>query len=132
MTIFIAHSVPLRPRALQHRLRLRGAGHTGILAVTSGLPTERAYHQASDHLIADAGQVFAIWNGISDGCPMDVAAALALKKPVYVEIVSSAPLPTASCLTDGLSMRRSWALFRELPTIEQWWEEQDKEKAPPE
>jgi len=131
MTVFVCHSMTLKERAEQEKARLETAGHIVLM------PSDPTNHTEEHIIVMNAHRmkvfadvVFAIWDGISDGCYGDVCIAMALDKPAYVEIVRKPVLNWG--LIQDKAMRRAWTLFAELPKIEQWWVEQEKEKPPPE
>jgi hypothetical protein len=124
LTIFIAHSVTLGQQAIELKARLEAAHHGVLMPMNPTDLSECAIHGCNAGRIRNAGLVFALWNGQSDGCPMDVAMAIALGRKVYVDLRNAQPA------MPGV-MVRAWALFEELPQISEWWEEQEKEKPPP-
>jgi nucleoside 2-deoxyribosyltransferase len=138
MRVFIAHSMTLKAEAEAEGRRLIAPSH-GIWLPTDprGL-TELMVHRENANRIKQCDAVFAIWNGVSDGCYGDVCMAIALGKPVYVRIVRGTydTIMRIEHGKDGAKVRevaesesRRWALFSELPTIEDWWNSQ-KEIAP--
>ena len=120
MTIFTAYSAPLKDKALELKARLEVAGHKVCMAVISGLDTELEYHQVNAKLMGGCELVFALWNGISDGCPMDVAMGISLGKPVYAEVICTDRTRICRQTKGCTYMTRAWALFSELPNIEEW------------
>jgi len=121
MTVFVCHSMTLKEQAQQEKARLETAGHIVLMPSDPTNHTEEHIVVMNAHRMkVFADVVFAIWSGISDGCYGDICMAMALGKPVYVEY----PV-TASHFCKPV-MRRAWALFGELPKIEQWWEEREK------
>ena len=105
--------------------RLEGAGHEVCFPCNPEGRTELQIFQDNANEIERCDVVFALWSGVSDGTPMDVAMAIALGKPVYVTLIASAGLlQIRKQYPNDVLMRRAWRLFGELPKIEEWWEEQ--------
>jgi hypothetical protein len=117
MRVFIARSETLKAEALDEGLKLEEVGLEVALPVDPRGLTEEEIHVVNASRIKDSDEVFAIWNGVSDGCYGDVCMAIALGKPVYVRTVRG---------TYDISESRRWALFNELDTIENWWETYNK------
>jgi len=125
MMIFLASSVTLRASSAALADRLEAAGHVVCLPCNPEGRTELEIFQDNANEIERCDVVFALWSGASDGTPMDVAMAIALGKPVYVTLIASAGLlQHRKQYPNDVLMRRAWALFGELPKIEEWWEEQ--------
>jgi hypothetical protein len=106
-SIFLAHSVSLTAKALELKAKLEAAGHKVELPIDPLNLTELSILQGNAFLIGRCDVVFALWSGMSDGCYGDVCMAIALGRRVYVEY-------------PNLHMRRAWALFSELKTIDSW------------
>lgn len=125
MILFLAHSMTLKAEALALKERLVAAGYKVLMpyeAHPNGDFELLIFRENADRILK-AGAVFALWNGTSDGTPMDVAMSIALGKPVYVEVVPMQP-GTRRHFSRREMHVRAWALFSELPTIEEWWKKQ--------
>lgn len=127
MIIFVAHSMALKIQAEELREKLVAVGHEVLMPTHPEGKSERQIVQENATLIGRSGTVLGIWSGISDGCPMDVAMAIALGKPVWAEMPKR-PIPLSGYEAQGAGpqigkdvMVRAWALFEELPKIEEWW-----------
>lgn len=116
MILFLAHSMTLKAEALALKERLSAAGHTVQMPCDPVGHTEYRIHTWNAALIKQAEAVLALWDGSSDGCPMDVAMAIALGRKVYVDFRNAQPTTPAVRL-------RAWTLFSELPTIKGWFDE---------
>jgi hypothetical protein len=118
MRIFIARSVSLFVEAHALADRLSAASYEVSMPCAVEGKTELGIFKLNAQRIRKADVVLALWNGISDGTPMDVAMAIALRKPVYVQTMLDLP-PGFTCLGGGSPLLpRAWALFSELGTID--------------
>jgi len=120
--IFVAHSMTLKTEAEEEFLKVEAAGHYPLMPVWPNGKTECRIHELNALTMRAGDVVFAIWDGVSDGCYGDVCMAIALGKPVYVRVLASPGLLShrKQYPNDAL-MKRAWALFSELPKIEEWW-----------
>jgi len=123
MILFLAHSCTLRAEALELKAKLEAAGHTVQMPCDPEGKTEYRIHTWNAALIRQAEAVLALWNGMSDGCYGDVCMSIALGgKVVYAEII--APRRSSPAwLHAQETHKRAWALFSELPTIEEFMEQ---------
>jgi nucleoside 2-deoxyribosyltransferase len=120
MILFLAHSCTLRAEALELKAKLEAAGHTVQMPCDPEVKTEYRIHTWNAALIRQADAVLALWNGYSDGCYGDVCMAIALGgKPVYVKYPEWQEVDRRTLKPH---MRRAWALFSELETIEEFME----------
>lgn len=119
MMIFLASSVTLRASSAALADRLEAAGHEVCLPCNPEGRTELQIFQDNANEIERCDVVFALWSGVSDGTPMDVAMAIALGKPVYVQYPQWADVDRRTLKP---YMRRAWALFGELPGIDEFLE----------
>jgi hypothetical protein len=123
--LFIARSVTLEAKADALADRLKAAGHEVTMPCNPEGLTEVRIFKLNAERIRRADVVLALWSGVSDGCPMDCAMAIALGKPVYVQGIYEWPEEGLTCAgAAGPRLPRAWALFSELSSIDSWWKEQ--------
>jgi nucleoside 2-deoxyribosyltransferase len=116
--VFLAHSIALAKSAKELADKLEAARHEVIMPCSVDGWKEIGIFQRNAHRIKEADVVFAVWDGTSDGTPMDVAMSIALGKPVYVKYPGHDP--AYNILSHVLL--RAWCLFAELPSIESFLE----------
>jgi len=126
MRVFIAHSMTLKAQAEELKAKVEAAGHCVVMPCNPQWRTELEIHiENADRIEIQSDLILALWDGISDGCYGDVCMAIALGKPVYAQGIIELP-PGLTCLAGGQPLLpRAWALFSELPTIEDWWKQQE-------